>query len=482
MAGALVLVSALASCRSNVTILSTVRELPSRGGAATSQAPSASATAAAAPALPPSARFVVDYSEKLDAATFLNAISDNPRFRRDYLALQDEWRAKIDQEPAVTAAFERWGGRGIQLAYLLSAIPENDLAGTLKRFEDPGSLLAQIEQGLDEPAYAPVFAELKARPEDVRVWLEFLARSGFLEMRQGRLGALAETRQRLGDKLAGLDAAAFVELLQLFSGRPVPERALRLYVLEYSRPFSFQLSGVAVGWSTDKDSFGWLLAHEYLHKYNPSPRTLAAERVLFDKDPFYRESSERIHGEFEAGKEEEIVEGAARYAAEKLGLATQTRNLRELKFLYLSPKTGRSGGFLSALLYDELRRSPPGAGFDYDAFVAGLLESLAAEPGSLGARYRAILAPVSGTAGMVLETDPLGARVKSLLPKLAAARAGLRAGDLVTAIDGAALAGKTREDALDLLAGPPATKHQLAVQRADKSVTIELVLQAPAAK
>ena len=425
------------------------------------------------------ARFEVGYSETLDAATFLNAVSDNPRFNKEYLALKDEWRAKIDLDPGARAAFQRWGGRGIQLGYLLAALPETDLAAVLSRFDDPASLLSQIEKGLDEPAYAPVFADLKEKPEEVRAWLSFLERSGFLELRRTRLASLAETRRRLETNLASLDSQAFADFLERFSGKPIPGRAMRLSVLEYSRPFSFQLSGVAVAWSTDKESFGWLLAHEFLHKYNPSSRTLEAHRALVERDAFYRESSERIHGEFSAGKEEELVEGASRYLAEKLGLASQKRCLRELKFLYLSPKTGRSGAFLATALYDELRRANPGPGFDYDAFLAGFIEALGSRPGMLEALYRSIIAPVAGVAGLVVETDPVGARVKTLFPGLAAQAAGIAVGDVLTAIDGTAIAGKTRDEVLDLLAGPAQTSRKLALQRAGQTVAIELVLQAP---
>lgn len=401
------------------------------------------------------ARFSLYSSETLDAAVFLNAVSDNPRFNAPWGDLREEWLPKLAKDPAAAHALRRWSGRGIQLAYLLSALPENDLDTLLKRFDRPKALVQEIRNKLDEPAYASVLADLEAHHAEVQVLLEFLVKNGFGAMRQERYGAtLRETQAALERILNRFDAARFADLLEAFTGRKIPGRDLRVAVLVFSNPMSFQLNGFTVGWGTRKGSLEWLLAHEFMHKFNPSGENIAAQRRLAEADPFYTEAWNRIYGEFSEGKEEEFVDAASRFVLLQLGLASPIRNLRSMKLLYFSEKTGKAGAPLDAVLYDSLVDEggiPPG--FDYNRFILRELSSDRLRSGRFEAAFRKAVQTVSGLAGMVIKEEAVGARVEKVFDGFPAQGAGLKAGDLISDVNGSPLAGRTLDEMLDALAG-----------------------------
>ncbi|MBI5211372.1 MAG: PDZ domain-containing protein [Elusimicrobia bacterium] len=425
------------------------------------------------------ASFEIGFSEKLDAAVFLNAISDDPRFSEPWRSVRKEWRAKFAADPAAAKALERWSGRGIQLAYLLSAIPEDSLAAVLKRFDDPKSLARDIRAGLDEPAYEGVLRDLEARPDEVRTILGFLAKSGFLAMRDRKYGdVLQETRRLLEVALFRVDAGRLADLLEAFAGRKAPGRKLRISVLVFSNPMSFQLSGFAVGWGTQKGSLAWLLAHEFLHKFNPGKENLDALKRLADGDPFYREAWDRVYGEFGEGKEEEFVEAAARFALLKLGLASPARNLRSMKLLYFSERSQKGGVPLAAVLYDALARRQGGLqGFDYNRFIAAEFSSGRIRAGKVEEAFRKAIKPVSGLAGMVIKEDPKGARVDRVFDGYPAQKAGIAPGDLITRIGGAPLAGKSLDEMLDAVAGEAGASFDLSLRGTLSERQVRLVLR-----
>ncbi|MBI2930605.1 MAG: PDZ domain-containing protein [Planctomycetes bacterium] len=424
------------------------------------------------------AEFCVDFSEKLDSAVFLNAISDKPRFNGPWKAVREVWRKKLAEDPAAAAAFERWGGRGIQLAYLLSALPEDDLEGVLRRFEEPEALVEAVREGLDESAYEPVFDDFRDHREEVRALLSFLRRSGFREMRRADFGAALESaRKDLEEDLKAVDAERFVDLLEAFAGRKAPGRKLRIYALAFARPLSFQLSGFAIGWSSERETFARLLPHEFLHKFNPARDNVERLCRLGEEDAFYREAFGRIYGEFQEGKEEEFVDAAARCIGERLGLVSRARNLRSLKISYFSEATNRGGAPLVAVLLEELGGASIGPGFDYNAFIARALASEKLQAGRVEALYRRIIKPVGGMMGAAIEADKGGARVWRLLPGMPAELAGLSPGDVIAKIDGVEIAGKSREDMLDLLAGEPGRTIDLTVVRDGEARLVRVTLQ-----
>lgn len=423
--------------------------------------------------------FRIRDSETLDAATLLNAISDEPRFNGPWAEVRARWRARFAADPAAEAALARWIGRGIQLAYLLSALHEDRLAGAVERLAEPDAALAEIEAVFDEPAYRNVLDDLAARPEDVRTILSFLLSHGFLEEREaGERAALDRVRADLVATLAPLDTPRYINLIEAFTGREIPGGRIDLYVLAYSRPLSFQLSGFAVGWSGAQDDAAWLLTHEILHKLDPSPEVLDRLDRLIREDAFYAAASSRIHGEFHEGREEELVDAAAVYVAETLGLLSPTRALRHLKFMYWSDRLRQGGVPLAAIVYDALRRSGGiSPGFDYDRFLLDLFESGPLQAGEVEARYRAVIRPVSGMAGVVLEAQTDGARVARIFDGYPAAAAGLQPGDLVVSIDGTATRGLDLESILDLLAGEPGRTIRLEIRRAGAPHSLSLQLR-----
>ena len=70
-----------------------------------------------------------------------------------------------------------------------------------------------------------------------------------------------------------------------------------------------------------------------------------------------------------------------------------------------------------------------------------------------------------GGLGLEVTKDPAGVRVISPIDDTPAARAGVRAGDIITKIDGEAAADLTLEDAVKLMRGEPETKVKLEVAR-----------------
>lgn len=416
--------------------------------------------AAAAPA-----RFTLYNSEVLDAASFLNAVSDNPRFNEPWADLRKEWLPKFKTDPAAEAALKRWSGRGIQLAYLLSSLPENDLEPLLKRFEDPKPLLAEIRRKIDEPAYAPVLADLEAHHAEVRTLLSFLHKNGFSAMRRERYDTLLKENQlSLEPVLKRFDAERFADLLEAFSGRKIPDREMRIAVLVFASPMSFQLNGFNVGWATQRGSLDWLLAHEFMHKFNPSRENLEAQKRLAGNDPFYKEAWDRVYGEFHEGKEEEFVDAAARHGLEALGLASRVRSLRSMKLLYFSPKTGKGGVPLAAVLYEALAADGGlPKGFDYNRLISAAFSFGSLKAGAVESAFRKAIKPVSGMAGMVIKEDPAGARVDKVFDGFPAKESGIKAGDLLIEVNAAKLSGKDLDSMLDAVAGESGARVEVVV-------------------
>jgi len=405
--------------------------------------------------VPSVSKFKIAYSEKLDAATLLNAISDNPMFNAPWKELREFWLAKISEDSSVQIAFNRWKGRGIQLAYLLSAIPENDLDQTLERLDNPKPMFSLIRQNLDEPAYENIFNDFMEHSSEVKLLFNFFLRNGFTEMRARNYQALLDsTRQRLEKNLENIDVDKFTTLLEIFSGRTVPKKELTIYVLAFSRPLSFQLAGFAIGWASETENWAWLLTHEFMHKFNPTKSNLDKLRDLAKNDTFYKESFERIYDEFNEGEEEEFVEAASRYIMVRLGLNSKLRSLRSMKFLYYSSKTNRGGVPLACILFNELCKTEIHAGsFDYNVFIDRCFRNGTIKAGQIQQLFQQSIRPVSGMIGMSIVSDERGARIERTFKDYPAEKVGLSPGDVILKIDSVSIEGKSREDILDLLAG-----------------------------
>ena len=144
-----------------------------------------------------------------------------------------------------------------------------------------------------------------------------------------------------------------------------------------------------------------------------------------------------------------------------------------------SPRTGKMGAPLAAILFAELERADPRPpSFDYPRFLAGLFQEGVLAPGKIQERYRAILAPVSGSLGVSLVTHPRGALLHQVAPGGAAAAAGMASGDLWVGIDGVSLAGMGLEEILDRLAGPPGKTLRLRFLRDGKEQELAVSLAA----
>jgi hypothetical protein len=85
-----------------------------------------------------------------------------------------------------------------------------------------------------------------------------------------------------------------------------------------------------------------------------------------------------------------------------------------------------------------------------------------------------IASPSTGSMGLQVEARADGVRVVTPAPGGPADRAGLRADDLITAVDGTTVVGLDAAAALTRLRGPPSTTARLSVSRGGSALTISL--------
>jgi hypothetical protein len=84
------------------------------------------------------------------------------------------------------------------------------------------------------------------------------------------------------------------------------------------------------------------------------------------------------------------------------------------------------------------------------------------------------VAPPFGGMGLQVQAQPDGIRVVMPAPGGPAERAGLRAGDLITAVDGRTVVGLDPAAALATLRGPPATTARLSITRGGTSTALDI--------
>jgi hypothetical protein len=396
------------------------------------------------------------------------------------------WRARLRKAPApVRRAVRTWAGRGRRLAYLLSALRARRLGRLLARLGQPAALRATLTQALDEPAFAPDLRRLLRSRGELEALFSWLQAQGFSALRrdEGR-AARARGRRQVQALIGQLHAPDLLRLVEGLTGRPVPQRRLRVVVAGFGRPGCFQLSGFAVAWVGAPAHPGWALAHGLAEKFNPSPTLRRAVRRLAGADAHLARARRRIHREQRALEEEELVDGAATYLAWGLGLERRKRLLRTLRQRHRCRRTGRSGAPLATVIFDELRRarimhrilSGDRVRFDYDAFLRRLFSGGRLTAGKLAARARRLWRPVAVSAGIDLVLDDRGPVVRALPRGRGAARAGLRPGDRVLRINGRTTAGKPLERLRDYLVGPPGRKMVIIAKRGDDQLRIVFTL------
>jgi len=164
---------------------------------------------------------------------------------------------------------------------------------------------------------------------------------------------------------------------------------------------------------------------------------------LADSDTFYHEAYKRIYDEFDEGLEEEFVDAGARYIIHKLGIMSYIRNLRSIKFMYRSERTGEAGMPVTGILFKALVDGKPiDNDFNYNELIKTILRDILAEGEGIEKRYQEVLKPVSGTIGMILKSHEKGAMVDRIFPNYPAEQSGIMVGDIISHVENTDMTGK----------------------------------------
>ncbi len=420
-------------------------------------------------------RIEVTTSEPLDRALYLCAIDDRPA--DDPVA--SEFRKRPAADPSRAAVRDAWKGRGAALAFVVSFC-DDPVVLEFPKVENDETWKSIARGLLAELAYAGALKEFQDNERAIRSALEVLGDCGFRDAwlhdaaeRDEVCAGLRNTLRPLGLPAFGREASRYL--------RGAPDTLLRVVVLDTPGGLGLQLGGVQPSVSVAVPFHAqdpiWLVAHEMLHRYEPSQATLGLLRELRSADDFYGHAAERIQGEFHEGEEEELVEAAAMCALVESKLMTRTRALRKMKNAFYSTNTDERGEPLAAILFEERLASGKDDKKDYDTFVQGALHRGAIRAGEVKARYEEVIRPVAGSAGMVLEVHDDRCVVSRVLDGSAAAAAGLAAGDVISRIAEVDTKGLSVDDVLDALAGEVGHELPLSIDRGGEAVHFTITLR-----
>ncbi len=423
--------------------------------------------------------FTVKTSEKIDALLLLDALGSAHPQAGKYPMLDQVWMPQVEADAPAKAGYEAWKGHGIGLAYLFSDTGGETLADLIAALGKPEETLAAVEKSIDEPAYRRTFDLLKQNHAGLAAFLGLFAKGGWSEAwKKGAVDLLQPAAEAARAALSAVDAARWKSALAPFLGAAAAD-PVEVVVAAYSGSVSFRLKGAraaipaaAVG------NAPVLVTHEMCHRVDPAEETLAALRALAEQDPFYGTAHRRIRTELLEGEEEEYVLAAACHVGVSSGLLTRKEALRLIKF---ACSTGgmppdKAGAPVAGIVFAELSKAPPAAGFDYSVFLKGLHSEGKIKAGAVAAAYDAALAEILGTAGVQLALREGRLIVVRAIVGFPAKDAGLADDDEILAINGVPVAGDLNK-AMEQLAGGRGDERSLTVRRGDQTVEAKFRLK-----
>jgi len=409
-------------------------------------------------------------SEKMEALTFLNSISDDTVLSEKYQDVKKEWRSLFTADSIAQNSLKIWMGRGISLSYLFSTVCGNQLSDIIKALGNPDQTFRQMENEFDEPAYKEAFEYLKKYYEELLIYLKFLQQNNFVDFWHKKysdpLQTAIEKSQQILDRI---DTNKLKEMLILFLNKHnyLEISEINIYITAFSGFYGYQLMGLNIGISSDVvENLPFLLSHELCHKFNPSQEILDAQTNLAESDDYYKNSFNRIYHTYREGQEEEYVYAAGLYISVMSNLMTRKGALRKIKFAYYNPQNiGDAGVPLSAIIYEKLLQTPIDSNFDYNRFINNLYKNKDISAGNIQEKYEKIMSDIAGIAGMKIEIQDGNTIVTRLFEGYPAYEAGLKVGDKITKIASTTLKNKSLDEVLDLLAGPKGEKKTIMVER-----------------
>ena len=422
-------------------------------------------------------------SEKMEALTFLNAISDDTLLSEPYKDVKNEWRTLFSTNPAAQNALNIWIGRGISLSYLLSTVCGDQLSDLIKALKNQEQTFHQIEKEFDEPAYKDALEYLKKHHEELLIYLNFLQRNNFIDLWHKEylepIHASIKKGQQILDRF---DLNKFKEMLVLFQNNHSYSEIseINIYITAFSGFYGYQLMGLNTGISSAVvEDLAFLLPHELCHKFNPSQENMSALINLAKRDEYYKNAFNRIYLTHKEGQEEEYVYAAGLYISVMSNLMTKRGALRKIKFAYHNPQNIKDAGVpLAAIIYERLlRQDSIDSNFDYNRFISDLYKNGDINAGSIQKKYEKIISDIAGIAGMKIEIKDGSAVITRLFKGYPAYEVGLKAGDKILKINNTTLEGNSLDEVLDLLAGPKGEKEIIKVEREDTVLNFKFCLK-----
>ncbi|GEM_PF-2772963 len=412
-----------------------------------------------------------------DRCTILNAMSADAVFSRGYGAERARWLPVLTRTASLAADLAQCQGHGIPLAYLMSSSAEQ-----LALFRhNPRAWRMNALAHLTEPAYKPELDFATAHRQELLRIFDALDAHGFDDWwKKHLLPGLAEDALNIQSRLRQKINAAALAIVDDFISCSAHGLGLRnlppLYVAYFSGPYNFNLSRrqVCFRHDLDPDEAAPALLHEWLHLFNPSARVQSLRRQIAASDPFYALACRRLFGAGKEGKEEEFVVAAELYTSIQCGLRSRKTALRYVRNTH--------GGMpLAGLLLDRLLSAYPHGlpgSFNYNEFLE---QALAAAPafhsGAMHKQFSRLVEPVSGMAGMTLAPGEHGPVVTAVWPSMPASEAGIRQGDVVSAVDDEPVSGRSIAEVIDMISGRRGESFDLVLRRGEQSIHARLTLR-----